>query len=60
VEMEDGGWDGNLIVGEGIHLEKETNLPVESAGILERSTAGPDKNWKLSYNSGEADSAFEA
>jgi hypothetical protein len=22
VEMEDGGWDGNLIVGEGIHLEK--------------------------------------
>jgi hypothetical protein len=37
VEMEDGGWDGNLIVGEGIHLEKGMSLAVEA----------PEICWKL-------------
>jgi hypothetical protein len=55
VEMEDGGWDGNLIVGEGIHLEKGMRLVVEAPGIRRKlRLADRTRIWKLSYKSGRS------
>jgi hypothetical protein len=33
LKIEDGGEDGNLIVGEGIHLAKGKSLAVEAPGV---------------------------
>jgi hypothetical protein len=53
VEMEDGRWDGNLILGEGIHLEKGTSLAVEAPGkCWKLRVAYRTRIWKLSYKFG--------